>query len=65
MEPMKVMQMKLFIQLSQYWTNLENRRANWDRPSIDTWDMMKEELETKNVPPLSSARLMDNWHQYT
>ena len=25
---------------------------------------MKEELEIKNVPPFS-ARLMDNWHQYT
>jgi len=26
---------------------------------------MKEELETKYVPPPFSARLMDNWHQYT
>jgi len=27
--------------------------------------MMKEELETKYVPPLFSARFVDNWHQYT
>jgi len=26
---------------------------------------MKKELETKNFPPSFSARLMDNWHQYT
>jgi len=26
---------------------------------------MKEELETKYVPPSFSARLMDNWHQHT
>ena len=26
---------------------------------------MKEELETKDVPPSFSARLMDNWHQCT
>jgi len=26
---------------------------------------MKEELETKYVPPSFSVRLMDNWHQYT
>jgi len=35
------------------------------RPPIDTWDRMKKELETKYVPPLFSARLMDNWPQYT
>ena len=27
--------------------------------------MMKEEVETKYVPPLFSARLIDNWHQHT
>ena len=32
---------------------------------IDTWDRMKEELETKYVPPSFSAHLMDNWHQHT
>ena len=26
---------------------------------------MKEELKTKYVPPSFSARLKDNWHQYT
>jgi len=26
---------------------------------------MKEELETKRVPPSFSARLMVNWHQHT
>ena len=26
---------------------------------------MKEELETKYVPPSFSASLMDNWHQHT
>ena len=26
---------------------------------------MKEELETKYVPPSFSARLVDNWHQHT
>jgi len=35
------------------------------RPPIDTWDRMKEEIETKYVPQSSSARLMDNWHQHT
>jgi len=57
--------MKLSGQASQYWTNLENRRAARGRPPIDTWDRMKEELETKYVPPSFSARLMDNWHQLT
>ena len=57
--------MKLSGQASQYWTNLENRRATRGRPPIDTSDRMKEELETKYVPPLFSARLMDNWHQHT
>ena len=28
-------------------------------------DKMKEELETKYVPPSFSARLIDNWHQHT
>ena len=41
--------MKLSGQASQYWTNLENRRAALGRLTIDTWDMMKEELETKYV----------------
>ena len=53
--------MKLSDQASQYWTNLSTR----GRPSIDIWDMMKEELETKYVPPSFTAHLMDNWHQYT
>jgi len=26
---------------------------------------MKEELETKYMPPSFIARLMDNWHQHT
>jgi len=26
---------------------------------------MKDESEIKYVPPTFSARLMDNWHQYT
>ena len=50
---------------SQYWTNLENRRATWDRPPIDTWDRMKEKLETKYVPLSFSARLMNSWQQHT
>ena len=57
--------MKLSSQASQYWTNLENRRAARGRPPIDTWDRMKEELETKYVPSSFSAYLMDNWHQHT
>jgi len=57
--------MKLFDQASQYWTNIEKRRAARDRPPIDTWDGMKKELETKYVPLSFNARLMDNWHQYT
>ena len=57
--------MKLSGQASQYGTNLENRRATRGRPPIDTWDRMKEELDTKLVLPSFSARLMDNWHQHT
>jgi len=52
-------------QASEYWTNLENRRAARGRPQIDTWDKMKEELERNYVPPSFSARLMNNWHQHT
>ena len=52
--------MKLSGQASQSWINFKNKRAVRDRPSIDTWDRMKEEL-----PPSFNARLMDNWHQYT
>jgi len=55
--------MRLFGQASQYWTNLKNRRVARGRPPIDTWNRMKEELETKYVPPSFSARLMYNWHQ--
>jgi len=43
--------MKLSGQASQYWINLENGRASRGRPPIDTWDRMKEELETNYVPP--------------
>ena len=57
--------MKLSGQASQYWTNLESRHAARGRPPIDIWDRMKEELEIKYVSPSFSARLMDNWHQYT
>ena len=57
--------MKLSDQASQYWTNLENRGAVRGRPSIDTCDRMKEELDAKYVSLSFSARLMDNWHQYT
>ena len=42
--------MKLSDQTSQYWTNLKNRHAARDRPLIDIWDRMKEELEIKYVP---------------
>ena len=57
--------MKLSSQTSQYWTNLENMHTARSRPPIDTWDRMKDELQTKYVPPSFSARLMDNWHQHT
>ena len=57
--------MKLSDQASQYWIDLENRRAAWGWPPIDTWDRMKEELETKYVPLSFNACLMDNWYQYT
>ena len=57
--------MKLSGQASQYWTNLENKHATRSRPPIDTWDRMKEELETKYVPPSFITRFMDNWHQHT
>ena len=57
--------MQLSGQASQYWNNVENRRAARDRPPIDIWDRMKEELETKYASPSFSAHLMDNWHQYT
>jgi len=57
--------MKLSGQANQYWTNLENRRVARGRPPIDTCDKMKEELETKYVPPSFIARLMENWHQHT
>ena len=57
--------MKLSGQASHYWINLENMRATRNRSPIDTWDRMKEELETKYVPPSFSARFMDNWHQHT
>ena len=57
--------MKLSDQASQYWTNLENKRAARGWPLIDTWDRMKEELETKYVPPSFSTRFMDNWYQHT
>jgi len=33
--------------------------------SIDTWDMMKDELKGKYVTPSFSDCLMDKWHQYT
>ena len=52
--------MKLSGQVIQYWTNLENRRTARDQSSIDTWDMMKEELETKYVPLSFITRLMNN-----
>ena len=39
--------MKLFDQANQYWINLENKYAAWDRPPNDIWDRMKEELEIK------------------
>jgi len=55
---------KLSGQASQYWANLENRREARGRPPIDTWDKMKENLETKYVPPSFSARLMNNWHEH-
>jgi len=64
-ESIKYAAMKLSGQTSQYWTNLENRRATRGRSPTDTWDKMKEELETKYVPPLFSACLIDNWHQHT
>ena len=38
---------KLSGQANQYWTNLGNRLAARGWPLIDTWDRMKEELETK------------------
>ena len=57
--------MKLSGQASQYWTTLQNMRATRGRSLIDTCDRMKEELEIKYVPPLYSARLMDNWHHHT
>jgi len=57
--------MKLSDQTSQYWANLENKRAVRGRPPIDTCDRMKEELEIKYVPPSFNARLIDIWHQYT
>ena len=57
--------MKLSSQASRYWINLENSRAARDRPPIVTWDRMKEELETKYVPPSFSARLVDDRHQHT
>ena len=57
--------MKLIDQASQYWTNLENIRASQFSRPIKTWDMMKEKLKGKYVPPSFSDRLMDKWHQYT
>jgi len=42
--------MKLSVQASQYWTNLENKRAVRGQLSIDTWNGIKEELEAKYVP---------------
>ena len=57
--------MKLSGKVSQYWTHLENKRATRGRSPIDTCDRMKEELETKYVPPSFSACLMDNWNQQT
>jgi len=39
--------MKLSGQASQYWTNLENRRAARGRPPIDTWDRMKRRVKNK------------------
>jgi len=56
---------KLSGKANQYWINLENRRAARSSPPINTWDGMKERLETKYVPPSFSAHLMDNWHQHT
>jgi len=35
------------------------------RLSSFTWDRIKEELQTKYVPPSFSARFMDNWYQCT
>jgi len=43
--------MKLSSQTSQYFTNLENKRAARSRSPIDIWDRMKEELKTKYMPP--------------
>ena len=65
-EPRKIkfVVVKLTGQASQYWTNLENIRAFWLQRSIKTWDMMKDELKGKYVPPSFSDRLMDKWHQY-
>ena len=56
--------MKLSGQVSQYWTNLENKRAAQGQSLIDTWYRMKEELKTKYVPLSFNAHLMDNWHEY-
>ena len=57
--------MKLSSQVSQYWTNLENKRVARRQPLIDRWDRMKNELQIKYIPPSFSVRLMDKWHQYT
>ena len=56
--------MKLIGQASQYWTNLENIHTSWLQRPIETWDMMKDELKGKYVPPSFSDRFMDKWHQY-
>jgi len=42
--------MKLTGQANQYWRDLERDRKVIFRQSIDTWDRMKKELETKYVP---------------
>jgi len=44
-------------------SDVENRCVARCQPPIDTCNMMKDELQTKYVPPLFSARLMDKWHQ--
>jgi len=56
--------MKLTSQASQYWTNLKNIRTFRLQQPIEIWDMMKDELKGKHVPPSFSDRLMDKWHQY-
>ena len=51
--------MKLTGQASQYWTNLENICASRLQRPIKTWDMMKDDLKGKYVPPSFSDCLMD------